>query len=389
MSLVCIDCRYVNGRPSGIGEMVAALVARVPHAAPDLRFRLLVSPDAPGRISDAPNVEQVIVRASANGPGTMWWLSRAADLRGVDVFHATYNIMPASLTMPCITTIHDLMWLERPNWCDDSWLMPVRRAFFRHGIRRALNRSAFIATVSEATRESVIFAKPDAAARTTTIASGVSETFRPEPASPRTLAVVGIDPRRRFVLMVGQSAPYKNHVGALHAFALVCAKREDVDLVLVQRQGPDPTRLLGMAGHLGIRHRVRVVPPLAQDQLRQLYTAASLLLHPSLSEGFGHPLAEAMACGCPVITSDRSAMLEVTDDAALLVEPCDAAAIAAAIVCVLDDSEVAAAMRQRGFARAAQLDWKKSALAYVALYRRALAGSDQASHAGAAFSQTS
>lgn len=74
--------------------MVAALAANVPQMAPDLRFRLLVSPNATGRLSEAANVEQVVVRAAANGPGTMWWLPYAANLRGVALFHATFNIMP-------------------------------------------------------------------------------------------------------------------------------------------------------------------------------------------------------------------------------------------------------------------------------------------------------
>src|SRR3546814_15595509 len=102
----------------------------------DLRFRLLVSPDAPGLLSAAPNVEQVPVRAAANGPGTMWWLPWLADLRGVDLFHATFNIMPAGLGIPTITTIHDLMWLTHPHLCESGWRRVLRQPFFAHGINR-------------------------------------------------------------------------------------------------------------------------------------------------------------------------------------------------------------------------------------------------------------
>ena len=382
MSLICIDCRYINRRPSGIGEMVTALIAHVPQLAPDLRFRLLVSPLAPFPLSAASNVEQIVVEAAPNGPGTMWWLPRIADLRGVDLFHATYNIMPAGLSMPCITTIHDLMWLERPDWCDDGPLSPVRRAFFRHGIERALERSAFIATVSEATRNSVVCYKPDAHARTQAIPSGVSNTFLRLPVRAQAIASTGLDPNRQFVLMIGQFAPYKNHAGALRAFALVCADRNNVDLVIVHRQGRHAKKLLAMAMELGISDRVHILPLLEQSYLLQLYAAASLLLHPSLCEGFGHPLAEAMACGCPVITSDCSAMPEVTGDAAILINPYDTAAIATAIKRVLDEPTLVLSMRQRGYARAAQMEWMKSALAYTALYRRVLCGSEYQSETG-------
>jgi alpha-1,3-rhamnosyl/mannosyltransferase len=374
LSVVCIDCRYINGRPSGIAEMVAALVAHVPQMAPDLRFRLLVSPNAPGRLSEAPNVEHLVVRAAANGPATMWWLPHAADLRGVALFHATFNIMPAGLAMPCLTTIHDLMWLEKPEWCETGWKRPVRQAFFRHGITRALDHSALLATVSAATRDAIIAARPDVAPRLFVTPSGVSDAFRPVPVDRHVMSGLGIAPGRRFVLTVGQLAPYKNHEGALRAFALVCKGRDDIDLVFVQRQGRGAQSLLALAVELGIAGRVRILPAQKQDDLIQLYASAALLLHPSLCEGFGHPLGEAMACGCPVVTSDRSAMPEVTADAALLVDPTDPVAIAAAIGRILDDPSLARAMRQRGLERAAALRWDDFARSNLALYRRALAG---------------
>lgn len=355
--------------------MMTALVAHIPRLAPDLRFRLLVSPHAPRDLGDAPNVERITVKASANGPGTMWWLPRIADLGGVDLFHATFNILPAGLKMPCITTIHDLMWMQHPEWCDDGWLLPVRRAFFQHGMKRALSQSAFIATVSEATRDALIEALPQVAAQTKAIPSGVSRAFRPWPVDPSTLAALGLDPKRRFVLMVGQSAPYKNHASAIRGFAIACAEHEDVDLLLVQRQGRHSGSLLQVAASLGIADRVRILPAVAEDLLLQLYASAAALLHPSLCEGFGLPLAEAMACGCPVITSDCSAMPEVTGDAAVVVNPRDTAAIAGAIARVLNEPGFAIEMRKRGFARAESLNWEQASLAYIGLYRRILAAS--------------
>lgn len=372
MSLVCIDCRYVNGRPSGIAEMIMALVEHVPAMAPDLRFRLLVSRDAPGLLSAAPNVEQVPVRAAANGPGTMWWLPQLADLRGVDLFHATFNIMPAGLGIPTITTIHDLMWLTQPQLCESGWRCAVRQPFFAHGIKRALDRSTVIATVSEATRDAVLASRPDAAARTFVTRSGVSGAFQSLPPDPDALAALGLDPRRRFVLTVGQNAPYKNHTGAIEAFALACAGRDDLDLVLVQRQGPRADALLKQAASLGLEGRVHIIRGLGLDHLVQLYSMAAMLLHPSFCEGFGNPLAEAMACGCPVVTGDRSAMAEVTQDAALQVDPGNPLAIAAAIGRVLDDPQLARELGRLGRKRAAELQWEQFASANLALYRSIL-----------------
>lgn len=374
VSTVCIDCRYVNGRPSGIAEMTMALIEHVPAMAPDLRFRLLASPGASGLLSTAPNVEQVTVHAVANGPGTMWWLPRLADLRGVDLFHATFNIMPAGLRIPTVTTIHDLMWLTHPQLCESGWRRMLRQPFFAHGLKRALDRSTFIATVSEATRDVVLATRPDAAARTFVTRSGISSAFQPVPSDADALAALGLDPGRRFILTVGQNAPYKNHAGAIEAFAIACASREDTDLVLVQRQGPRADALLTLAVSLGLEGRVHVIRGLGLEQLVVLYSMAVMLLHPSFCEGFGNPLAEAMACGCPVVTGNRSAMAEVTRGAALQVDPGDHQAIAAAIGRVLDEPGLAPELRRLGRQRAAELQWEKFAEANLALYRRALDG---------------
>ncbi len=373
MSLVCIDCRYISGRPSGIGELVQALVDHAPRLAPDLRFLLIGRAATPPLASGMLNVAQVTVRAAPNGPATMWWLPRLVDLRGVDLFHATYNILPAGLAMRTVTTVHDIMWLTDPQLCAADGMRSLRAAFMGHGIRRALARSSAIATVSGATRDAIIAHAPQAAARTLVTRSGVSSRFRPLPKDATVLAALGLDPSRRFLLTVGQYSPYKNHEGAVKAFAIAGQTHPDLDLVLVQRRGPDAQNLQALAGGLGMAGRVHVLREVRSQTLVELYSRAALLLHPSFREGFGNPLAEAMACGCPVVTSNVSAMPEVTDGAALYADPKDPASFAVAIGRVLADPRCAAELRQKGLERAAALRWEDFAAANVALYRRLLA----------------
>lgn len=371
--MVGIDCRYLGPRPSGIAETVRALVDFVPGLAPDLDFLFLRSPAHDGRLSDAANVREIVVPEAANGPATMWWLPRVVDLSGLSLFHATFNIMPAGLGAPCVTTVHDLMWLTHPHWCNALPQGRLQALFHAHGIKRALRSAAAIATVSEASRAEILARFPAAADRVFVTPSGVSSDFRPAPRDAARLAELGVRTGRPFVLTVGQYAPYKNHEGAVRAFAIAFADRPDVDLVLVQRLGKGAHRVLRLAETLGIGGRVRLLRPVSRQELVQLYSAAAALLHPSYCEGFGNPLAEAMACGCPVVTSNLSAMPEVTGGAALLAPPGDPHAIAASLHRAVTDKKQAATMRRAGLARAAQLSWRTFAADTLAIYRRALA----------------
>ncbi|PEQ13811.1 hypothetical protein B2G71_05740 [Novosphingobium sp. PC22D] len=352
--------------------MVRALADHLPGLAPDMEFLLLRHPDRPARTRSAQNVREVVVPASPNGPATLWWLPRVVDLSGVDLFHATANILPAGLPMPTVTTVHDIMWLTAPRLCNPRLYGLIERAFYGHGMRRALRRSSAIVTVSEATRNAIAEFDPEAAHKVRVALSGVSETFRAVTVEPRQLVRLGLNPARRFVLVVGQSAPYKNHEGALRGFHAGLGGDEDVDLVFVQRRGPGAARLLALADELGLMGRVQVFGAVAPDELVMLYSAAAALLHPSLCEGFGNPLAEAMACGCPVVTSDRSAMPEVTGEAALHVDPNDPRAIGEALCKVLYDPTCAKRLRERGLIRGAELDWRRFALHNLVVYREVL-----------------
>lgn len=367
MPRICLDCRYIGPRPSGIGGVVQALADHLPTLAPDLEFLFLRHPSLKQPLSDAANVSETVVRAASNGPLSLWLLPHLVDLRGVDLFHAPANILPAGLTMASVTTIHDSMWLTHPDLCNPRLWGVVERRFYANGMWRALRRSDAILTVSEATRADLVALVPERATQIVAALPGVAPDFRP--------AGLGQPPVRPgpYVLTVGQNAPYKNHLNAIRGFALAFPDADGPDLVLVQRRGPDGAALRAMAKSLGLADRVQIMPPVDDDQLAHLYRGAIALLHPSLCEGFGMPIAEAMASGCPVVTSDRSAMPEVTDGAALLVDPCNPAAIAAGLRRLAADPVLARRLSALGIARAAVLDRRRFAAETLAVYRRVLA----------------
>ncbi len=372
MTKICVDCRYIGPRPSGIGKVQQALVDYLPILAPDLEFIFLKRTDAPHRLSSAANAREVVVHAAANSPATMWWLPRVAPLEDVQLFHATFNIMPAGLTMPCVTTVHDIMWLTNPEWCKARFSRPLEGRFYRHGINRALRSAAAITTVSDASRQELLRWKPELAGRVHAALLGVTGEHRPVGNAAEHLAGLGLEPGKRIVLTVGQYVPYKNHEGALRVFAEACGNREDTCFVFVQRLSRNAEDLRALAGSLGIAERVHFLEAVDDASLVALYAAADCLLHPSFCEGFGLPLLEAMACGCPVVASDHSAMPEVLGGAGLLAPVHDTAAMAEALRRVLDEPGLAETLRSAGLARAATFSWERFAVQNLAVYRSVL-----------------
>ncbi|MEO0908300.1 MAG: glycosyltransferase family 1 protein [Pseudomonadota bacterium] len=361
-----------------------------------MQFDLLVNPAAPRPLLQAPNVREYVVRAGTNTPLSVWALPEIAPLQKCDIFHATANILPARLGMKTVVSIHDLMWLDHPGWCDSTPLAPIKRAFYQSGIRRALNRANAIAAISDATKTAILARHPALADRTQVTLPGLSARFAPAAHDQAILARYGLDADAPFALVVGQNAPYKNHQAALRGFAAARAgapahgahdahhahHAHDADpawdkarLVLVQRQGGGRHDLRALADDLGIGDAIIFTGPVDEAGLIQLYSRARALLHPSLCEGFGNPVVEAMACGCPVITSNLSAMPQTAGGAAILIDPRDPDAIAGALNTVWHDPARRAAMKQAGMARAGRLNWGDCARANIAIYRALIAAS--------------
>jgi glycosyltransferase involved in cell wall biosynthesis len=376
MNTIAIDCRYIRERPSGISPYVQALVDHLPELAPDLRFLFLKHPNGPARLSKAPNTREVVYPYEATGPMTMWGMPFTLDLRGVSLFHATFNVMPAGLRTKTVTTVHDVMWVQHPDWCrvPGPWGR-VETFYYNHGIRRALRRSARIATISDASRDEIARVHPPAAPKTRVTKLGIAEDWRPpaddERDSIEKTRTKWIPGARRHVLTVGQFAGYKNHEAVVRSFARAFADDPSTHLALVQRLGKG-SRLVPLIEQLGLGGRVHFLKDVPFEELRALFWGAICLCHPSLAEGFGNPPGEALAAGCPVITSNRSSMPEVSGEAGILVDPESDAAIADALRRVANDPALAAKMRADGLERVKRFRWKRTAEETLAIYREVL-----------------
>jgi glycosyltransferase involved in cell wall biosynthesis len=364
-----IDARYVRTRPSGIGNYVAALIARLPALAPTAQFRIWAHPENPTPVT-LPNVTCVTVPAVADGLRTLFHPSSLDELRARDVVHFPFSLLGRGLPCPSVVTIHDLMWLEHAAQVDARPLLRrVRARYYQRGMRTALAHATRLIAVSRATADRMLAVAPGSASRLHVIHNAAGPAF----VAPADLsASVGraaelIGSNAPYYLVVGKNEPYKGHQLVLEAFAREA--RPDELLVLVQRTRRGAGLAL-LAERLGIASRLRWLPTLSEPELVTVLQAARALLQPSLVEGFGIPALEAMASGCPVIASDTPALVEVLGGAGLHAPVGDSAGLAAAMR-RLRDGALREELRARGFERARAFSWDTAAAQTLEVYREA------------------
>jgi len=366
-----IDARYVEPKPSGIGRYVEALIERLPRLAPTQPFELWTHPTRPAPVA-FPNVLCQPVAAPADGLRTLLTPRRLGQLAAEDVIHFPFSLLGRGLRCATVVTVHDLMWMEQPELVEGRpWMRRVRQRYYQQGMRWALRFATRLIAVSEATRARMVAQAPECAERVRVTHNAADARF--QPASDRALsaqqAASIIGSSAPYYLVVGKNEPYKAHEIALSAFA--ASAKDDELLVFIQRTSGG-RGLVEQAERLGIAARLRFLPTVSSEGLTSLLQSAQALLQPSLVEGFGIPVLEAMACGCPVITSDTPALVEVVGGAGLHAAVGDAGALGAAMT-KLRTPGLAAELSQRGLDRARQFSWERTAEETLAIYHEAAA----------------
>jgi glycosyltransferase involved in cell wall biosynthesis len=278
-----------------------------------------------------------------------------------DVFHATNFIAPPSRKVPVVVTVHDIGFVHHP-----ADVSPGVRRMARL-LPQILSRAAAIVTVSEFTRDELLEWQPHLADRITVIPNGSHHRAKAlESASP---AAVGAP----YALMLGTLEPRKNLPLALDALSIL--RRRGVDLRLVLAGGRSTLiDLPAMLAERGLGSPEVICTGYIDDaRVASLLTGARMLVFPSLYEGFGMPLLEAMQVGVPVVAARAGATPETVGDAGLLVDPTDAEGFADAMAQLVFDDELRTTLIKKGRAREAEFTWERAAAACLRLYRQVAA----------------
>jgi glycosyltransferase involved in cell wall biosynthesis len=277
------------------------------------------------------------------------------------VFYST--VPDGMLSPPCpqVITIHDVLPLRFPA------AAPRLKHYFRYVVPRLIEASSAVIAMSEATRQDIqAFYGVDGSRIHVAYQGYRADIFRPageeEVGRIRSRYDLG-----DYLLSVGENRPYKNINRLLKAFARLRAP--GLKLVLVGRQSARGTDLRSLAESLGVGRQVVFLGFVSDAELAAVYSGARAFVFPSLYEGFGIPPLEAMACGCPVVSSGTGSMPEVCGNAAVYVDPLDVEDIARGISELLSDPDLRARLRRRGIERAAGFSYRSTALRILEVVR--------------------
>jgi glycosyltransferase involved in cell wall biosynthesis len=360
-----IDARAADAHPSGLTMYARELVRALTELDRRNQYVIIRRPDAGPPFAAAASSEEVMMRGDASTPTLGGGITRL-DL---DLYHSLHHFLPFGFhARHVVVTLHDLIWVEHPRLIRDGRFATVSRTithlYARGSIARALRRADRIVAISSYSRERAIERLGIDPSRVDVVHHGVSrDRFH-----PATESNAGSE--RRYFLCVGNTKPYKNITTALEAFAR-CTSDVDATVVIVGR-GDSLPRLRALASRLGIADRVEFAGAATDADLLGLFHGALALVFPSIVEGFGLPVLEAMAAGCPVIGSTAPAVREVASSAAILCDPGRPDEFAAAMTRVASDPALRERLRAAGLARADEFTWRRCAEQTLAVYDRAL-----------------
>jgi len=287
-----------------------------------------------------------------------------------DLFHAPDFALPPLRRPRGIVTIHDLSFLRLPHCAD-----PGLRAFLERVVPRSVARAARVLADSESTRRDLMELLGVDGEKISVVTPAVEPRFR-RVEDPDQLAAVRARYRLppRFILGIGTLEPRKNFVGLIRAFAQMRrATGLDHALVIAGRPGWLYEAIFEQVEREKLEGQVIFPGFVADADLPALYSLADLLAYPSLYEGFGIPVLEAMACGTPVVAGNNSSLPEAAGPAALLVDAQDVDGLADALMRALGDATLRRQMIERGYVQARRFTWQRSASDLLEAYRAAAA----------------
>lgn len=386
---IAFDCSLVPGQRGGVGQYSYQLARAFERVDAENSYTLFVLARMDKKLEsrrlglpDKGNFRVVVKRTPV--PFQLLHLGRSLPvlrphareymLGGIeaDIVHSNSFIVPEfrGSRKKVVVTVYDTSVMSHPECHRKMNIMHCAR-----GIKEAVERADSIIAISEHTKRDIIkyFNAPEELITVTHLAAG------PEYREVRDKAALAAAKAKynlpeAYVLFIGSLEPRKNIKGLLKAYSMVPTKlRKEFPLVIAGGKGWMNSDIPSLVEGLGINESVRFAGYIDGQDISAVYSGASVFAYPSLYEGFGLPILEAMSCGAPVVTSKTSSMPEVAGDAAVVVDPLSAGELAFALETVLEEEGLRADMKKKGLARAAAFSWDRCAQETLEVYRKVFA----------------
>jgi glycosyltransferase involved in cell wall biosynthesis len=363
---IAFDLRRI-GNP-GIGRYMKCLAEAVTAQAPENEY-LLILPLGGDDLVNAPGAEKICSPLKYYSLREQVELPRILRRHGVDLLHSPHFLLPLLRPCPAVATIHDVIYLA----CPQDLPSRAGRLYYRAMMNACARMATRTITDSEHSRNEILRYLRATPETIDVIYPGVDPVFAPVTDAAQLAAVrsrFGID--REYILCVGIYKPRKNHAGLLRAFQRCLANGIQAQLVIAGPMAEGEAVLRRLAAELGVAERVVFTGFVNDADLCALYSAARVCVCPSLYEGFGFTVLEAMACGAPVACSRATSLPEVAGRAALYFDPHNPEEMASQLVLAFSDDALRASLIQKGRQNLQRFNWAETARLTLAVYHQAL-----------------
>jgi len=363
---IAFDLRRI-GNP-GIGRYMKCLAESITSQAPEHEYLLLLPPQSE-HLVHAPNAQKLCTGLKYYSFREQFELPRILSCHKVDLLHSPHFLLPMARPCPAVATIHDVIYLA----CPEDLPSFAGRLYYRAMMNGCSHTATRIITDSKHSKDEIIRYLHADPAKIEVVYPAVDPFFE-SPVDPAQVESVrsrfGID--RDYILCVGIYKPRKNHAGLLKAFQLLLKSGVQSQFVVAGPMGEGKPVLQRLAAEFGIANHVTFTGFVNDADLRALYSGARVCVCPSLYEGFGFTVLEAMACGTPVVCSSSTSLPEVAGKAALYFDPHKPEEIAVQLGSAFSDDAVRASLIADGHSNLLRFNWAETARQTLAVYHQAL-----------------
>lgn len=358
-----IDARSLSRPKTGIGSYTCNLLRSLIKIANGNQFFIYTCREFDESVFGESDV--ITVRRSNFPIGTLWTqavLPFQLEKDKIDIFHSPETMIPIFGNTPSIATVNDLISFLFPAGHD---LKARLAANFYPPVFRKAKR---LIAISENTSMDIQNRFGISTGKISVVPISYDEDLF-KPVEDPSGVLRKYDVKQPYILFVGVLSPRKNVGRLIEAFGIILKRGVDINLVIAGPFGWQCKSVFDTVNNLGFSERIKFTGPVDSSDLPAIYSGASIFVFPSLYEGFGIPVLEAMACGTPVITSNVSSLPEVAGDAALLIDPHSSTDLADAICRLISDRDMANLLKTKGFERIKKYSWMRTAEETLKIYR--------------------